>query len=78
MTGTKMVHIPYKGGGRLRDIDRQRRNRDPDGDNPVFDQHFQARLIPLGRDHLKRNSALPDIPTLRGRYPATKPSNGTA
>jgi tripartite-type tricarboxylate transporter receptor subunit TctC len=65
MTGTKMVHIPFKGGGPAVISLVSGETALLFATIPSSIQHFQSgRLIPLGVSSLKRNAALPDIPSI--------------
>lgn len=65
MTGTRMVHIPYKGGGPAVISIVSGETAILMATIPSSIQHFQSgRLIPLGVTTLKRNAALPDIPSI--------------
>ncbi len=65
MTGTKMVHIPYKGGGPAVISVVSGETAILMATIPSSIQHFQSgRLIPLGVSSLQRNAALPAIPSI--------------
>ncbi|MEO8442920.1 MAG: tripartite tricarboxylate transporter substrate binding protein [Betaproteobacteria bacterium] len=65
MAGIKMVHIPYKGGGPAVVSIVGGETAVLFATIPSSIQHFQSgRLIPLGVSTLKRNSALPDVPSI--------------
>ncbi|HEX3141466.1 MAG TPA: tripartite tricarboxylate transporter substrate binding protein [Rhizobacter sp.] len=65
MTGTEMVHIPYKGSGPLAtDLLSGQVTMSFDTVTPVL-QHIKAgKLRALAVSTAKRSSALPDVPTL--------------
>ena len=65
MTGTKMVHIPFKGGGPAVISLVSGETALLFATIPSSIQHFESgRLIPLGVSSLQRNAALPKIPTI--------------
>ncbi len=65
MTGIKMVHIPYKGGGPAVVSVVGGETAILMATIPSSIQHFQSgRLIPLGVSSLKRNAVLPDVPSI--------------
>ncbi|CAN0464316.1 unnamed protein product, partial [Phaeothamnion confervicola] len=65
MTGTKMVHIPFKGGGPAVISIVSGETAILMATIPSSIQHFETRrLIPLGVTSLQRNSALPNIPSI--------------
>ena len=65
MTGTKMVHIPFKGGGPAVISIVSGETAILMATIPSSIQHFETRrLIPLGVTSLKRNAALPNIPSI--------------
>lgn len=65
MTATKMVHIPYKGGGPAVISIVGGETAILFATIPSSIQHFQTgKLIPLGVSSLKRNVALPDVPSI--------------
>jgi tripartite-type tricarboxylate transporter receptor subunit TctC len=65
MTGTRMAHIPYKGGGPAVISIVSGETAILMATIPSSIQHFQSgRLIPLGVTSLKRNAALPDVPSI--------------
>jgi tripartite-type tricarboxylate transporter receptor subunit TctC len=65
MTGTRMAHIPYKGGGPAVVSIVSGETAILMATIPSSIQHFQSgRLIPLGVTSLKRNAALPNVPSI--------------
>lgn len=65
MAGIKMVHIPYKGGGPAVVSVVGGETAVLMATIPSSIQHFESgRLIPLGVSSLKRNSALPKVPSI--------------
>lgn len=65
MTGTNMVHVPYKGGGPAVVSIVGGETAVLFATIPSAIQHFKTgRLIPLGVSRAKRDSSLPDIPTV--------------
>jgi tripartite-type tricarboxylate transporter receptor subunit TctC len=65
MTGTRMVHIPYKGGGPAVISIVSGETAILMATIPSSIQHFETgRLIPLGVSSLNRNAALPNIPSI--------------
>ncbi len=65
MTATRMVHIPYKGGGPSVLSLITGETALLFASIPSTIQHFQTgKLVPLGVGSLKRNVALPDVPSV--------------
>jgi tripartite-type tricarboxylate transporter receptor subunit TctC len=65
MTGTNMVHVPYKGGGPAVVSIVSGETGVLFATIPSAIQHFKTgRLIPLGVSRAKRDSSLPDVPTV--------------
>jgi tripartite-type tricarboxylate transporter receptor subunit TctC len=65
MTGTNLVHVPYKGGGPAVVSIVSGETAVLFATIPSAIQHFKSgKLIPLGVSRAQRNAALPDIPTV--------------
>jgi tripartite-type tricarboxylate transporter receptor subunit TctC len=65
MTGTNLVHVPYKGGGPAVVSIVSGETAVLFATIPSAIQHFKsAKLVPLGVSRAQRNAALPDIPTV--------------
>ena len=65
MTGTNLVHVPYKGGGPAVVSIVSGETAVLFATIPSAIQHFKTgKLIPLGVSRAQRNAALPDIPTV--------------
>ena len=65
MAGIKLLHIPYKGGGPAVVSIVQGETTTLLATIPSSIQHFKTkRLIPFAVSSAKRNSALPDLPTI--------------
>jgi tripartite-type tricarboxylate transporter receptor subunit TctC len=65
MTGTNLVHVPYKGGGPAVVSIVSGETAVLFATIPSAIQHFRSgKLIPLGVSRAARNTALPDIPTV--------------
>ena len=65
MTGTNLVHVPYKGGGPAVVSIVSGETAVLFATIPSAIQHFKSgKLVPLGVSRAQRNAALPDIPTV--------------
>jgi len=65
MTGTNIVHVPYKGGGPAVVSIVSGETAVLFATIPSAIQHFKSgKLIPLGVSRAQRNAALPDVPTV--------------
>jgi len=65
MTGTDIVHVPYKGGGPAVVSIVSGETAVLFATIPSAIQHFKSgKLIPLGVSRAQRNAALPDVPTV--------------
>ena len=65
MTGTNLVHVPYKGGGPAVVSIVSGETAVLFATIPSAIQHFKSgKLVPLGVSRAQRNTALPDIPTI--------------
>ena len=65
MTGTNLVHVPYKGGGPAVVSIVSGETAVLFATIPSAIQHFQSgKLVPLAVSRAQRNVALPDIPTI--------------
>lgn len=70
MTGIKMVHIPYKGGSSSVVSLVAGETALYFASIPATIQHFQTgKLIPFGVSSLKRNVALPNVPSIADAVP---------
>lgn len=66
MTGTKLVHVPYKGAGPLMvDLLAGQVDLAFDGMGTSSTQVKAGKLIPLAITSAKRNPVLPDVPTVQ-------------
>ena len=64
-SGTKILHVPYKGGGPAVVSSVSGETMTLFATIPSAIQHFQSgRLVPLGVSSAKRNPALPQVPTV--------------
>ena len=65
MTGTKLVHVPYKGAGPLMiDLLAGQVDLAFDGMGTSAQQIKAGKLIPLAITSTKRNPVLPNVPTV--------------
>jgi tripartite-type tricarboxylate transporter receptor subunit TctC len=65
LTGNKMVHVPFKGGGPARVSLISGETAIQFATIPAMMPHFrEGRLVPLGVSTLKRDPTLPELPTL--------------
>jgi tripartite-type tricarboxylate transporter receptor subunit TctC len=65
LTGNKMVHVPFKGGGPARVSLISGETAIQFATIPAMMPHFrEGRLVPLGVSTLKRDPILPELPTL--------------
>ena len=65
MTGVKLLHVPYKGGGPAVISIVQGETTTLFATIPSSIQHFKTgKLVPLAVSSAKRNSALPELPTV--------------
>ena len=70
MTGTKLVHVPYKGAGPLMiDLLAGQVDLAFDGMGTSSAQVKAGKLIPLAITSTKRNPVLPDVPTVQEAVP---------
>jgi tripartite-type tricarboxylate transporter receptor subunit TctC len=66
MTGTKLVHVPYKGAGPLMvDLLAGQVDMAFDGMGTSSNQIKAGKLIPLAITSVKRNPVLPNVPTVQ-------------
>jgi tripartite-type tricarboxylate transporter receptor subunit TctC len=65
LTGNKMIHVPFKGGGPARISLISGETAIQFATIPAMMPHFrEGRLIPLGVSTLERDPTLPDLPTI--------------
>ena len=65
MTGTQIVHIPYKGGaGGIADLVAGQVQLMMEGMNSITPHAKSGRIRPLGVTGLRRSEALPEVPTI--------------